>query len=942
MKHRLLKIFIILVSINAFSQNKIDLKAFFDVENKQIRINQTIEYYNTSNDTLNTIYLNDWSNSYSTKTTPLAKRFTEEFSTKFHFAKNEDRGFSVITSLKNDNGSELIFDRLENHFDVIKVDLNSPLIPNISYKINITYIVQAPSDSFTRYGVTNNLDYKLKYWYITPAIYNGEWNYYSNKDLDDLFIPKANLDFEIEYPRNYLLISELDIVSLTQNKVNQVMKLNGENRIDTKLFLTRIPSFKNVETDYFTVVTNIEDEGLAAIDKAIITDNIAKFLHDNLGEYPHSKLLLSNVEYKKDPIYGLNLLPDFIRPFPDNFQYEIRLLKSALHNYLENTLQINPRKEQWLLDGLQIYYMMKYVDERYPDMKLIGSLSKIWGLKSFHASKLPFNDQYTFLHMNMARSNLDQPLTMQKDSLLKFNKNIASKYKAGIGLKYLDDYINGNVLEETLKEYLVKNKLKATTYHQFESLLKSKTDKDLEWFFSDYLNTNKKIDYTIKNVESIDDSLKVTILNKRNSAMPVSLFSMNKDSVISKIWLNNIKDKKTITLPKNNATRLVLNQNKLIPEINIRNNSKSIKPSLFNKPLQLKLFKDIENPDYNQLFLMPLVEYRNIYDGLRLGVKLYNKTVLKKPFTYRFVPLYSTNSKSLTGSAVLNYDQFIENKDLYRIKYGLGTSYSSYAEDLFVTVFSPHLTFHFRDHKNYRSNKRNYLNIRYVDINRDKDVNNILDETEPNYGVFNIRYIKSNPGLVNFTNWFTDFQITQKFSKVSLNYEFRRLYQNNRQLNLRFFAGTFLRNKTDESSDYFSFALDRPTDYLFDYNYLGRSEDTGIFSQQIIIAEGGFKSKLDTPFANQWMTTLNAGTSIWKYIHAYGDIGLVKNKYQNPKFLYDSGIRLNLVADYFEVFFPVYSNLGWEISQPNYSQKIRFVFTVDPKTLFGLFSRKWY
>lgn len=44
---------------------------------------------------------------------------------------------------------------------------------------------------------------------------------------------------------------------------------------------------------------------------------------------------------------------------------------------------------------------------------------------------------------------------------------------------------------------------------------------------------------------------------------------------------------------------------------------------------------------------------------------------------------------------------------------------------------------------------------------------------------------------------------------------------------------------------FFSFALDRPTDYLFDFNYLGRSEDTGLVSQQIIIAEGGFKSQLD-------------------------------------------------------------------------------------------------
>ena len=936
-------IFLILLCVNSFGQNKIDLKAYFDVENKQIRISQTIEYFNTTNDTLNTIYLNDWSNSYSAKTTPLAKRFAEEFSNKFHFARNDQRGFTVVTSLKNQDNSELQFTRLVDQQDIIKVDLQNPLMPNKSYKITLNYIVQAPSDAFTRFGVSNNNDFKLKNWYITPAVYDGEWHYYSNKDLDDLFIPKATLNFEIEYPRNYLLISELDIIDLSLNKVNQVMKLYGTDRIDTKLFLTKIPSFKTVQTDFFTVISNIEDEGLGALDKAIITDNIAKFIHDNLGDYPHRNLMLTNVEYREDPIYGLNLLPDFIRPFPDNFQYELKLLKTALRNYLTNTLELNPRKDHWLLGGLQTYYLMKYIEDNYPNIKLMGSLSKIWGIKSFHAADLKFNDQYPFLFMNMARANLDQPLKMHKDSLLKFNKNIANKYKAGIGLKYLDDYLNDSIVDSSIKGFLEDYKLKPATSKDFENYLKSKASKNIDWFFKDYLETTKKIDFKIVDIKKTDDSLRVTIKNRRDSNVPMSLFSMKKDSVLSKIWVSDVKDEITVSIPQEGADRLVLNQNKIIPELNMRNNTKSLKSSLFNKPFQVRLFKDVEDPDYNQVFLMPLIEYRNIYDGLRLGAKVYNKTVLKKAFIYKFAPQYSTNSRSLTGSAVIQYDQYLENNDrLYRIYYGLGGSYSSYAEDLFVTILTPNISFYFRDNSDLRLNKREILNFRYVDINRDKDIFKIADISEPNYSVYNIRYVNRNPGLVNYSSWFADFQISQTFSKISLNYEFRRLFKNNRQLNIRFFAGTFLSNKNDPNTDYFSFALDRPTDYLFDYEYLGRSEATGIFSQQIIIAEGGFKSKLDTPFANQWLSTLNLSTSIWNYIQAYGDIGLVKNKGQSAKFVYDSGIRVNLVQDYFEIYFPFYSNLGWELSQPRYNEKIRFILTVDPKTLFGLFSRRWY
>ena len=425
--------------------------------------------------------------------------------------------------------------------------------------------------------------------------------------------------------------------------------------------------------------------------------------------------------------------------------------------------------------------------------------------------------------------------------------------------------------------------------------------------------------------------------------MPVPVYLMENDSVYSKIWIDSLAGEKRFTVAKENVNELILNKEHIVPEVNLRNNYKG-KDAFFlgNKPIQFRLFKDFEDPRYNQVFLMPQVEFKNIYDGVTLGAKLYNKTVIRKPFIYKFGPQYATRSSSLTGSATLLYYQDIENKDLFRVTYSLVGSYRSYAEDLFFRRLSPAVAFTFRNDDDFRSNKLRFLNIRYLDINRDEDVNNISEDDEPNYSVFNARYINSNDNLINFSRWFADLQFAKSFGKLSFNYEFRKLYQNNRQLNLRFFAGTFLYNNNPDGFNYFSFALDRPTDYLFDYAYLGRSEDSGLISQQIIIAEGGFKSMLDPAFANRWIATANASWTIWRYIQLYGDIGFVKNRNIKPKFVYDSGIRLNLVTDYFELYFPLYSNLGFEPSLSDYGERIRFVFTVDPQTLLGLFRRKWY
>ncbi|MUU77542.1 gluzincin family metallopeptidase [Winogradskyella endarachnes] len=945
--NHVLKITVLLFafSLACYTQNAIDISANVIVETKTINVNQSIIYKNETNIALNEIYLSDWNNSYSTKTTPLAKRFEEEFSTKFHLAKSEQRGYTLVTAIKDSDSTKLDYTRLKNHPDVINVSLAKPLNPGESYHLQLIYDLIIPDATFTDYGITKNEDFHLKYWYITPVIFDGKWHYYSNKNLDDLFVPKSDITLKLTYPRNYKVTSELDFLNLEANNKNQkqTLTLTGKDRLDSYLAIEKFPSFRFIRTDDFTIASNIYEKEITTTEKAIITDKVTRYLTKHLGEYPHQLLLVSHIDYQKNPLYGINQLPDFLRPFPNDFQYELKLLKTALKKYIDNTLLLNPRKDHWLSEGLQIYFLIKYVEENYPDKKLLGTLADVWGIRAFHAADLEFNFQYFLYSMEIARKNRDQPISTSKDSLTKFNANIAGKYKAGVGLNYLDHFTDDISLTQNITEFLKSYQLKSVTIDDFKNYIKSKTNKNIDWFFTDFINSRKKIDFKITEVESLQDSLKITIKNKRNNTMPISLFKLQNDSVIGKLWVENIQGKKTVTIEKDSTEKFVLDYDNVIPEYNQRDNYKAVNGGLLNnKPLQFRLFKDVEDPNYNQIFFMPLVEFNNIYDGLTLGAKVYNKTTLRKRLNYRFSPQYATKSKALTGSTSIFYTHNIENQNLYNITYGMFAGYQSFADDAFFTRLRPSISFAFRDDKNFRSNATDIITARFVSIKRELGENATTIVDEPDYGVFNLNYTHSNPGIINFSKFNTDFQIADKFSKLALNFEFRKLTKSNRNINFRFYAGFFLENNSDPRDDYFSFALDRPTDYMFDLNYLGRSEAAGLFSQQLIIAEGGFKSQLEPAFANQWMTTANFSTSIWRYIQAYGDLGLVKNKFENTKFVYDSGIRLNLVEDYFEIYLPIYSNLGWEIAQPDYDKSIRFMFTVDPQVLLGLFRRKWY
>ena len=365
------------------SQNTINIDAVIDVNTKTITVAQTLTYQNDSDDSLSEIYLNDWNNSYSTKSTPLAKRFEEEFSTKFHLAKSEQRGYTVVTSIKTmADAAALKFHHLKDHPDVLKVVLPTPLRPGESYHLRLDYILMLPDATFTDYGITKTKEFELKYWYITPSVYNGKWNYYSNKNLDDLFVPKSDINLSLTHPINYRATSELDVVSMTPDyeKRTQTSIFTGKDRIDTYLGLHKFPLYGVVQTDDFFLISNIDEKGLPPSSVALITDKITRFLTKNIGDYPHNNLLVTRIDYRKNPLYGLNQLPDFLSPFPDEFQYELKLLKTALKKHIDNVLLVNPRTDYWLSDGLQIYFLIKYVEEYYPDMKLLGSLSNIWGI----------------------------------------------------------------------------------------------------------------------------------------------------------------------------------------------------------------------------------------------------------------------------------------------------------------------------------------------------------------------------------------------------------------------------------------------------------------------------------------------------------------------------------------------------------------------------------
>lgn len=940
---KIICVIIILLTLGqpaCWSQHANEVTATLTDATKEIYIKQKLTYFNASEDGLSVIYLNDWNHAYTNKKTALAKRFGEEFKRSIHLAKDRERGFTKITSIVGHDYQGLQWERLGNK-DILRIELAKTLNPGASVELFLTYTVKLPHSKFTDYGYRPNGEYYLKDWYLTPAVYDGEWKLYDNMDLDDQYTEPINSVIEFTFPSKLFFASNYQDDGFLNFTEGQFVKFIGTDRKSCKIILIREQDFTKHVTETLTITSDLESNNYDNISMGISINKVARFLEENLGKYPHPNLMVSELEYNKTPLYGINQLPSFIRPYEKQFQFEMKFLKTAIRSFLDETLFLDPRKERWVNDAIGNYLMIKYVEDHYPKQKLVGKLSNLWGFKNFHMAQMDFNEQYALLSMLSARKNIDQALSTPNDSLIKFNQKIANSYKAGLGMSYLSEYLGPQKIDSSIISfYRTHNLNPRVTAADFKQEIEKFADKDIDWFFEEYVSTRKKIDFKIKKVEKTDDSITFTIKNKRQTNVPISLFGLDKDSVVSKYWFADIDTSRTFTIPRKTEDRLVLNYDQKIPEFNQRDNWKTLNGFFSsNKKLKFQFFKDTEDPYYNQIFYVPIANF-NVYDGITPGIRLYNKPFLERPFNYDIAPTYSFLERTMVGKVNLRYRKYHGKSGLYVSNYSFSSSTSHFQVNSRFTTITPAISFGWRP-DDLISNRRQSLLFRFRNVFRSIDENVAQQiDTDPDYSVLNLRYRDVDNDILNYTSWFLDAQHSSDFTKLAFELEYRKLFESNRQLNLRLYAGKFLRNRTD--SDFFSFALDRPTDYLFDLPYLGRSEDSGIYSQQIIIAEGGFKSQLENPFANDWIVTTNASTNIWKWIEAYGDLGYIKNRNENPRFVYDSGVRLNLVTDYFELYFPVYSNRGWEIAQDNYGERIRFIVTMSPRTLIGLFTRKWF
>ena len=901
------------------SNNSYNLEVELNSFDKTIDIKQVMKYKNTSNTSVDIIFLEDWSNAYSNTDTKLAKRISDEYSRSFSFSQKKQRGSTIINKISSNNIDK--WSRSENASDIIKLFLKEPLKINQSIEIEISYSIKLPDSKFTGFGYDNSNNFYLKNWIIAFSANSGlNLLPQSNLNLDDQSIDNSDYSIKLKLDGDYFIVSNLQNI-LNEDNERETAQLIGSSVKDVKLNILAEDNFKEFKNNQFEVETDIFKK-TPLLESENKFNRVSSFISKYFNDTEKTKLLITKQDYESSPFYGLNELPGFLSPFSDEFLEEIIFLKSFSINYINQKLNLNKRDSHWVFKGLEIFIINKYINQFYPKVKFIGKLAANKLINTYEVSKLNFSDIFINYSEYVQRLNLHQLDSQPSNTLTRINEEIASPYHSGVGLIYLE-----NLIGEEKFQSLVNKIVNSESIKKLNDLFYDYKENDLDWFINDYISSRQSIDLSIKKIG--EDFFRIS--EKNNIKIPYSVGLIKNDSIIYSDRFNVYSE---IQLPKLDYDYAVINPEVKIPELNQNNNwiykSKSL------KPIRLRLIGDLDNPKKRNIYIRPEVTY-NLYDGISPGFNFLNKGLKNKPFSYEIFSQYASKEKTLVGSLNLKYQVNNEINDNFSTVYNIFYTTNHYKEDLRFQVFSPSITINFRDNNNLRSNIRRSFSISMYNV--DKDSHNVDDNKLNNYSIYNLGYYYSDIGIIKYLKSSANTEFSNNFGKINLVFDYRKIFNSNRQFQARVYLGKFFWN--NRNFENFNYNLGRSAGYLFLDNYLGRSERTGLLSQQFIMAGGGFKSFFDDPTTDNFMLTTNLNIGLWKWIEGYLDLGTLKDKGEKPRYFYGTGLRLNLLPDFFELYFPISSSNGFELSQENYSNKIRFIVSYNLESLSKLFTRRW-
>ena len=909
------------ISQEPYFQQKVDTYIDVKLDDKDHFLfgSEKIVYTNNSIQNLDSIVIHLWPNAYKNIDTELGKQKIEDGQLYIKYAPNYTRGYIDSLAFKV-NGKPVAWKLNDNHIDIAILMLNNSLKKGDSIEITTPFRVKIPSGRFSRLGHIGQ-SYQITQWFPKPAVYDEDgWHAMPYLNQGEFYSEFGKYDVRITLPENYVIMATGDLqnpeeVEFLNEKAILTEKLIAENRLPIKDSLGKKDmSFPKSSTQYKTVrfvQNNVHDFAWFADKRyhvlkgevklpsserkvetwALFTNNEAKlwsnaieYLNDAthyfskwVGEYPYNHVTAvdgtisagGGMEYPNITVVGSS---------GNKYGLETVMIHEVGHNWYYGILGSNERDHAWMDEGLNTYIEIRYFEEKYGKESILNLSSG----KSKVNLDLQHKDVHRLSYQLNASRNYDQPMQMGSPKFTSMNYGGIVYSKTGIGFHYLKDYLGEELFDECMHTYFDKWKFKHPDPNDIAEVFSLKSNKNLSWFFNDYIKSTGKVDYHLKSIKKIDDKqYLVKLKNNKGIKGPTNIVQLIKDDTLKAVdqtWIEGFKKDTSFVLTSNKSpTHFGLDFHMNTTDFNFRNHiyrTKGIAKKI--KPISFKTIPyNIKSNYKNQIHFIPTSGW-NYHDKFMIGTAFYNTGIKEKKNEWLVNPMYAFGSKQIVG--IGSFTKNINTNGFFpRISLGYQVqSYHSKFEQIpnLDRWVKQELSTSFR----IKSNSLRYSPSQSIKIRALK-----IDQYIPSGITINPQTTEQTTRYFGTVEYLIRNKQFLKPKQLKLNYVYgldeNRSLVNNIQftsnltyifnkkrdkLNIRFFGGYhFYQNISNEFCFYLR-GIQGSTDYLYDHVFLGRNVNNfeNILSQQNTNTYGGFKVNSLAGKSDDWLISTNINADI--------------------------------------------------------------------------------
>ncbi len=568
-------------------QQDVHYKIYAKVDEKTdiVSGNEEITYYNNSPDTLRFVYFHLYQNAFQPGS--YFDKMTKENGVKPKYGHYEAKGKNEeIEKIFVDN--EQVKTELDN--TILKVYLPDPLLPHDSDKFQIVFKSYFDSGTQRRrmkmFNSFPNKHYDGVHWYPRLCVYDRKFGWETDQHMEKEFYGDyGTYDVEVNFANNYIveatgtlqnqnevlpdeLRKKLDISNFkakpmfsapsviipydSTEKTRKTWKYHAINVHD--FAFTADPTYRIGESVWNGIkIIALAQEGVAARwqNAADYTAKIIKTYSEDFGMYAYPKMVVADARDGME--YPMLTLDGGWDPnYRDLFTHEVG------HNWFFGMVGNNETYRAFLDEGFT-QFLTVWSYEKIDGKEKVEAPSSSWYERKFSEPNYVRNSEIYLPYMIDAihgeETNINRHSNDFNTALRHGGGYRQVYFKTAVMLYNLQYVLGDELFLNAMKHYFNQWKIAHPYPEDFRNSIIQFTHVDLNWFFDEWLETSKTIDYEIESVKPTKNlgEFKIKFEREGQSQMPIDFVVIDKNDSVHKFHIPNtwfVKKTDATVLPK--------------------------------------------------------------------------------------------------------------------------------------------------------------------------------------------------------------------------------------------------------------------------------------------------------------------------------------------------------------------------------------------------------